>query len=58
MSGFAVELMLHTLFMSLGCDDPMLGLQGRTRRHQGVSQGWLIAAPMRDTLIHTDTQKH
>lgn len=47
------QLTFHAVCLSLGCDDPMLGLQGSARRARGTSPGWLIAALMRDTFIHT-----
>lgn len=55
MSGYVFELTFHAVCMSLGCDDPMLGLQGPARRAWGASPGWLMAALMRDTIIHTVT---
>lgn len=49
------QLTFHAVCLSLGCDDPMLGLQGSARRAWGTSPGWLIAALMRDTVMHIHT---
>lgn len=58
MSGYVFELTFHTVCMSLGCDDPMLGLQGLARRAWGASPGWLIAALTRHTFTQKGTQRH